>query len=219
MNDRLKAAVLISGNGTNLDAIINHLSTHDVPCNIQVVVSNNPSAYGLLRATRAGIPTAVVNHRDYPDRYTFDQQLLKTLNKHQTHTVILAGFMRILTTDFVEHFKGRMLNIHPSLLPKLKGLDTHKRAIEEGHEFHGASVHFVTPELDSGAVIIRGRLRVNAQDTAESLAQRVHQLEYRIYPQAVEWLAKGRLRLDNNNVYLDDEVLPPEGVEVIDENP
>jgi phosphoribosylglycinamide formyltransferase-1 len=216
MTAPLKAAVLISGSGSNLQAIIDHIQSHAVPCDIQVVVSNNPAAYGLARAQRAGIATAIIDHEDFQDRKTYDQKLRHVLDEYQVQVVLLAGFMRILSDEFVEAYTGRMLNIHPSLLPSLKGLHTHRRAIEEGREFHGATVHFVIPALDSGPIVIRGRLRLGENPTVEELEQRVHELEYRIYPKAVEWLARGRLRLSGDTVYLDDKPLPPEGYEIYD---
>ncbi len=216
MTARLKAAVLISGSGTNLQAIIDHVRIHDVPCDVQVAVSNDPAAYGLVRAARAGIATAVVDHRDFTDRAAFDRALVDTIEAHHAQALFLAGFMRILTDEFVERFRGRMLNVHPSLLPDLKGLNTHRRAIEAGHAHHGASVHYVTPALDSGPVILRGRLDVGEDPTPESLQQRVHRLEHRIYPLAVEWLSRGRLRLEGDTVYLDDRALPKTGEEIYD---
>lgn len=218
MPGRLNTAVLISGGGTNLQAIIDHLAATDTPCNIARVISNNPDAYGLVRAERAGIVTGVVNHRDYPDRAGFDTALRDTLEAAGVEAVILAGFMRILTDAFVERFRGRMLNIHPSLLPALKGLDTHRRAIDEGHAEHGASVHFVTPALDDGPVILRGRLRVRPDDTAETLETRVHRLEHRIYPLAVEWMARGRLEFRDHCAWLDGRRLPPCGEEIHEES-
>lgn len=212
----MKTAVFISGSGTNLQAIIDHVRARELPCQIALVVSNEPSAFGLERARRAGIDTAVVDHRDFRGRADFDRALQQVLDTHGVEALFLAGFMRILTNEFVEPYRGRMLNIHPSLLPVLKGLDTHRRVIEEGHEFHGASVHFVTPELDSGPVIIRGRLRVGSNPTVASLAERVHRLEHRIYPQAVEWFVRGRVRLEDGTVYMDDEPLPPEGREILE---
>jgi phosphoribosylglycinamide formyltransferase-1 len=212
----MKTAVFISGSGTNLQAIIDHVRIRELPCRIALVVSNEPSAFGLERARRAGIDTAVVDHRDFRGRADFDRALQQVLDTHGVEALFLAGFMRILTNEFVEPYRGRMLNIHPSLLPVLKGLDTHRRVIEEGHEFHGASVHFVTPELDSGPVIIRGRLRVGENPTVASLAERVHRLEHRIYPQAVEWFVRGRIRLEDGTVYLDGEPLPPEGREILE---
>lgn len=216
--DRLAAAVLISGNGSNLQAIIDHVGAARLPCDIRLVVSNQPSAFGLERARRAGIPAEVLDHRRFPGREAYDEALAAMLHGHGIEALFLAGFMRILTREFVERYEGRMLNIHPSLLPDLKGLDTHRRAIEEGREFHGASVHFVTPELDDGPVIIRGRLRIGPDDTPGSLEQRVHRLEHYIYPLAVEWMAAGRLRLDGRTVILDGAALPPEGYEVLEED-
>lgn len=218
MTARIRAAVLISGSGSNLQAIVDHVRAHDVPCDVQLVVSNNASAFGLTRAARAGIPTAVVDHRAHGDRRAFDDELARVIAHHGAEVLFLAGFMRILTDEFVERFNGRMLNVHPSLLPELKGLDTHRRAIEAGHARHGASVHYVTPALDAGPVILRGHLDVMPEDTPASLQQRVHRLEHRIYPQAVSWLAQGRLRLEGRTVYLDGRALPETGEEIYDPN-
>lgn len=216
-DQRLKLAALISGNGSNLQAIIDHIRKRHVPCDIQLAVSNVPSAYGLVRAQRAGIRTAVLDHRDFGDRPAFDRRLLDTILAHGAEWILLAGFMRILTDEFVDRFHGRMLNIHPSLLPDLKGLDTHRRALEAGCEYHGATVHFVTSELDSGPVVVRGILPILEGDNPQTLQQRVHRLEHRIYPLAVEWVATGRLKLEGNTVYLDHRALPPEGVEYRDD--
>ncbi|KAA3625769.1 MAG: phosphoribosylglycinamide formyltransferase [Proteobacteria bacterium] len=213
---RLKAGVLISGNGSNLQAIIDHIELHRVPCDVQVVVSNVPSAYGLTRARNAGIATKVLDHRDFETRSAYDRKLEETLSGHDVEALFLAGFMRILTDEFVQGYAGRMLNIHPSLLPLLKGLNTHRRAIDEGHACHGATVHFVTPALDSGPVVVRGKLRIGADDSPDTLQQRVHRLEHRIYPLAVEWLARRRLELRESTVFLDGQALPPEGEEILE---
>lgn len=209
-NKPCSVVVLISGSGSNLQAILNH-SQQDGLVSISAVISNKADAFGLQRATRAGIPTQVLSHRDYPDRSAFDQALMTVIDQYQPDLVVLAGFMRILTPEFTRHYQQRLMNIHPSLLPKYKGLDTHERALQAGDIEHGCSVHFVTEHLDGGPVIIQASTAIDAQDDAESLAQKVHQLEHQIYPLAVQWFAEGRLQLDDNNVVLDGQVLPNTG--------
>lgn len=203
----LPLVVLISGGGSNLQAIIDAIAAGTLAAEIRAVISNRADAFGLERARRAGIPVEVINHRDYADRRAFDQALAQRIDSHAPALVVLAGFMRILTPEFVEHYRGRMLNIHPSLLPAFTGLNTHARALEAGVREHGCSVHFVTPELDGGPVIIRAAVPVLEGDTAETLAARVLEQEHRIYPQAIRWFAEGRLRLEANQVLLDNQVV------------
>jgi len=167
------------------------------------VISNQPDAYGLERARRAGIETAVLEHRAFPDREHFDRALAALVDAYRPGLVALAGFMRILTPGFVQHYQGRMFNIHPSLLPKFQGLHTHRRALEAGETQHGASVHFVTEELDGGPIVIQARVPVLPGDEPETLAARVLEKEHLIYPQAVRWFAAGRLALENGRVVLD----------------
>lgn len=206
-----KLVVLISGSGSNLQAIID--ATHNSDSHFQVcaVISNKAEAYGLTRAQNAGIPTAILNHKDYAGREAFDQALVNCIDQYQPDLVVLAGFMRILTPVFTEHYTGRLLNIHPSLLPKHKGLNTHVRALEEGDTQHGCSVHFVSAELDGGPVVIQAVLDIDATDTADSLAQRVHALEHQIYPMAVHWFANQRLQLTTQGASLDGNLLPATG--------
>ncbi len=192
----LPIAVLISGNGSNLQAIIDAIARGEVPAVITLVVSNNADAYGLERARRAGLPVRVLDHRDWPDRESYDRALMEAIDASGARLVVLAGFMRILSDPFVEHYRGRLLNIHPSLLPRYKGLDTHARVLAAGEREHGASVHFVTPALDDGPVIVQAPVPVRPGDTPETLAQRVHQVEHVIYPLAVKWFAEGRLGMD-----------------------
>ena len=173
-----------------------------------LLVSNRADAYGLTRAANAGIPTAVLDHKAFADRESFDAALIQAIDAYDPHLVILAGFMRILTPAFVRHYQGRLLNIHPSLLPKYKGLDTHTRVLQAGDAEHGCSVHFVTEELDDGALVVQAVTPVQAVDTPESLAMRVHQLEHRIYPLAMRWFAEGRLRLVEQGALLDGQLLP-----------
>ncbi|RTZ81532.1 MAG: phosphoribosylglycinamide formyltransferase [Gammaproteobacteria bacterium] len=198
----LPVVVLISGGGTNLQAIID-AAEQGLPIKIRAVISNRPDAYGLERARRAGIPTKVLDHRDYPDRESFDRALARLIDSYQPELVLLAGFMRILTPGFVHHYAGRMFNIHPSLLPRHQGLHTHERALQAGDSEHGASIHFVTEELDGGPVVLQARVPVQEGDTPDILAARVLEQEHRIYPLAVKWFAEGRLALDGNRVLFD----------------
>lgn len=202
--------VLISGSGSNLQALLNHFQDNE-SVTISAVISNKADAFGLQRAARAGVPTQVLSHRDYSDRLAFDQALIQVIDQYQPDLVVLAGFMRILTPEFTQHYQQRLMNIHPSLLPKYKGLDTHQRALEAGDTEHGCSVHFVTEHLDGGPVIIQASIAIEADDNADSLAQKIHQLEHQIYPLAVQWFAEGRLQLANNAVVLDGHVLSNTG--------
>jgi phosphoribosylglycinamide formyltransferase-1 len=199
---KLPVVVLISGSGSNLQAIIDGASA-DLPVEIRAVISNKSDAYGLERARTAGIETRVLDHREYEDRESYDSALGDLVEEFEPGLVILAGFMRILTPEFVQRFRGRMFNIHPSLLPKYRGLHTHERAIEAGEKEHGASVHFVTEELDGGPLILQVRVPVEADDTPDSLAARVLTQEHIIYPTAVRWFAQGRLDIDDNRVIKD----------------
>ncbi|MDM7856967.1 phosphoribosylglycinamide formyltransferase [Thiopseudomonas acetoxidans] len=202
--------VLISGSGSNLQALLNHFQDNE-SVTISAVISNKADAFGLQRAARAGVPTQVLSHRDYSDRLAFDQALIQVIDQYQPDLVVLAGFMRILTPEFTQHYQQRLMNIHPSLLPKYKGLDTHQRVLEAGDTEHGCSVHFVTEHLDGGPVIIQASIAIEADDNVDSLAQKIHQLEHQIYPLAVQWFAEGRLQLANNTVVLDGHVLSNTG--------
>jgi phosphoribosylglycinamide formyltransferase-1 len=199
---KLPVVVLISGSGSNLQAIIDGAAA-DLPVEIRAVISNKSDAYGLERARTAGIETRVLDHREYEDRESYDSALGDLVEEFEPGLVILAGFMRILTPEFVQRFRGRMFNIHPSLLPKFRGLHTHERAIEAGEKEHGASVHFVTEELDGGPLILQVMVPVEADDTPDSLAARVLTQEHIIYPTAVRWFAQGRLDIDDNRVIKD----------------
>jgi len=198
----LKLVVLISGSGSNLQAFIDQIAAGQLAAEICLVVSNKADAFGLQRASDAGIETAVIAHTDFASREAFDQALMEKIKPYSPDIIILAGFMRILTAEFIHAFADKILNIHPSLLPKYKGLNTHQRAIEANDQFHGASVHLVTPELDDGPVIIQGQMPINDSDTAESLQQRIHKIEHQIYPLAVNWLASGKLSIQSGNVEL-----------------
>ncbi|MCW9023817.1 MAG: phosphoribosylglycinamide formyltransferase [Gammaproteobacteria bacterium] len=206
----LPIVVLISGSGSNLQAIIDAIAAGQVNAEIRAVISNKADAYGLKRAQQANIPTEVLNHQDYESREAFDQALMQSIDRYQPGLIILAGFMRILTKKFVQHYPGKMLNIHPSLLPKYQGLNTHQRVLDAGDDIHGVSVHFVTPELDGGPVILQARVPVNSDDTTETLAQRIHQQEHIIYPLVIDWFAQDRLEMKNNTVLLDRQPITAE---------
>jgi phosphoribosylglycinamide formyltransferase 1 len=202
-HDLLPVVVLISGAGTNLQALIDAAQARTIPIRIAAVISNRPGAPGLARAERAGIPVHTLDHAAYPDREGFDEALQACIETYDPGLVVLAGFMRILTPGFVEHFAGRMLNIHPSLLPDFRGLRTHDRALRAGVREHGASVHFVSNELDGGPVIMQARVPVLADDTPEGLAARVQAREHVLYPTVVGMFGEGRLRVENDQVRLD----------------
>ncbi len=213
MTASCNVVVLISGSGSNLQALIDS-QAEDNPARIRAVISNRADAFGLTRAQNAGIPTAVLDHKAFDGRESFDAALMEVIDGHAPDLVILAGFMRILTPGFVRHYQGRLLNIHPSLLPKYKGLDTHRRALEAGDREHGCSVHFVTEELDGGPVAIQAALAVAPGENIEQLTQRVHAAEHQIYPLAMRWFAEGRLRLVEQGAMLDDVNLPASGYQI-----
>lgn len=208
--ERCRVVVLISGSGSNLQALIDSLGD-DNPATISAVISNRADAYGLVRAEQAGIPTRLLEHRAFASRESFDAALIELIDEAGADLVVLAGFMRILSADFVRHYHGRLLNIHPSLLPRYRGLDTHQRALDAGDREHGCSVHFVTEELDGGPLVVQAVVPIEAGDDARSLAQRVHRQEHLIYPLAVRWFAEGRLRLTADGVMLDGGRLPASG--------
>lgn len=210
MSAACNVVVLISGAGSNLQALIDSLG-EDNPVRICAVVSNRAEAFGLQRAQTAGIATHVVRHKDFADREAFDAALMEIIDTHRPQLVVLAGFMRILTPGFVRHYQGRLLNIHPSLLPRYKGLDTHRRALEAGDREHGCSVHFVTEELDGGPVAVQAAFTIEPYEGINELTDRVHAAEHIIYPLAVRWFAEGRLRLTEQGAMLDETLLPPTG--------
>ena len=204
----LPVVILISGRGSNLQSIIDAVAQQRLAVDIRAVISNRPAADGLQRAAQAGIPTAVIDHSLYTDRAAFDQALLECIEHFQPGLVVLAGFMRILTAGFVHHYQGRMLNIHPSLLPDFPGLHTHQRALESGCKQHGASIHFVTEAVDGGPVVLQARVPVQQNDTVTTLTARVLEQEHRLYPLAIRWFAEQRLRLDSTgHAVLDDKIL------------
>jgi phosphoribosylglycinamide formyltransferase-1 len=204
---KLPVVVLISGSGSNLQAIIDAAAA-GLPIEVRAVISNQAEAYGLVRAEQAGIATAVLDHRPFKQREAYDQALLNQIDDYQPGLVALAGFMRILTPVFVRRYQGRMFNIHPSLLPKYRGLHTHQRVLDAGDRLHGANVHFITDELDGGPLIVQAQVPVLADDDADRLAARVLKREHQIYPLAIKWFAEGRLRLNpQGRVLLDEQTL------------
>lgn len=205
-------AILISGRGSNLQAFLDASSQGELTGQVALVLSNNPDAEGLVRAAEAGIPTEAIDHRDFESREAFDQAMVECLERYDIELVILAGFMRILTPVFIEPFAGRLLNIHPSLLPKYPGLNTHQRALDAGDSEAGVTVHFVTPELDGGPPVIQARVAIQPGDTADSLARRVLVEEHVIYPIAARWYLQGRLRLTDKGAELDGQLLPATGI-------
>ena len=195
--------ILISGRGSNMEAIVRTAQAEKWPVSIAAVISNRTDSAGLEFARRHGIATAVVANKDYPTREQFDTALRAAIDVFAPDLVVLAGFMRILTTPFVEHYAGRMLNIHPSLLPSFPGLATHRQALAAGVRLHGATVHFVTPDLDHGPIVAQVAVPVRDTDSEETLAERVLEQEHLIYPRAVRWFVEGKLSLDGNRVRLD----------------
>jgi len=199
--------ILISGRGSNLEALL----AARLPARLAAVISNEPSAAGLATARRNGVPTMVLDHRAYGERAAFDAALAAEIGRHQPHLVVLAGFMRILTAGFVRAHAGRLMNIHPSLLPAFPGLHTHRQALQTGSRIHGCTAHFVTPDLDHGPIIIQAAVPVLPGDTEEQLAARVLREEHRIYPQAVRWFCEGRLTLTVDGRVLISGVRTPGG--------
>ncbi len=189
MTQRIKVAVLISGEGSNLQALMDASREADYPAEISFVLSNKSDAKGLERAATAGIETLVLDHKNYDGREAFDAAMTQALEARGIQLVCLAGFMRILNDEFVNHWRGKLINIHPSLLPKYKGLDTHARVLEAGDKEHGATVHWVIPELDSGETIAQEKVKICSDDTIDSLKQKVHTLEHWLYPQALKKVA------------------------------
>ena len=202
---KIRAVVLISGSGSNLQAFIDQINDDTLPIEISLVISNRPNVYGLERAQQAGIKSLCLDHTTFENRLAFDQELMTHIDAEQADIIILAGFMRILTEQFVDHYTNRLVNIHPSLLPKYPGNNTHERVLAAGDQWHGASIHFVVPEVDAGPIILQGRLPIKAEDTETSLQQRIHKIEHQLYPKAVQWFAQGRLTIEKGIVLLDGE--------------
>ncbi|MDP6436397.1 MAG: phosphoribosylglycinamide formyltransferase [Gammaproteobacteria bacterium] len=200
---KLRVAVLLSGSGTNLQAIINQVESNELDIDIVGIVSDNPDAFGLERARKAGLATIVVDYALFPNRKEYDAELENTLARLEPDLVVLAGYMRILATPVVNAYAGRMLNIHPSLLPAYPGLDTYRRALEAGEDWHGTTVHYVIPELDAGPAILQYRIRIGPDDTEDQLCERIQNGEYRIYSKVISWIAAGRLQLRDGKVVMD----------------
>jgi phosphoribosylglycinamide formyltransferase-1 len=198
-----RVAILISGGGTNLQAFIDAVAAGSLEVDIAVVLSNRPDAYGLTRARKAGIPIECLQHQAHAYRESFDRAMIDVLDRYEPDLIILAGVMRILSPVFVKHYEGKILNIHPALLPKYPGLDTHQRAIDAGEKWHGSTVHFVTEELDGGPRILQGRVQIRPDDTADALSARVQAVEHKIYPQAAALFASGRLEFRDGATWLD----------------
>lgn len=205
--EKASLVVLISGSGSNLQAIIDAIKNNGLDAEITAVISNQANATGLDRARRENIKTYVIDHKKFPDRESFDQAMIKIIDPLKPELVVLAGFMRILSNDFIDHYLHRLINIHPSLLPKYKGLNTHQLAIDNHDSIHGASVHFVSHELDSGPVVIQAEVPVLATDNAESLASRVLKEEHKIYPMVIKMHTEDRLTFDKNQLQLDNKPL------------
>jgi phosphoribosylglycinamide formyltransferase 1 len=206
-----RIVVLISGGGTNLQAIIDACKSESFPGQVVGVISNKADAYGLVRAQNDNIDAVALSHKEFDSREAYDTALRERIDAFKPDLIVLAGFMRILTPTFVQYFSGKLLNIHPSLLPKYQGLNTHQRAIDAKDTEHGVSVHFVTEELDGGPVILQAKVPVFDNDNADELAQRVHEQEHRIYPLVVKWFGEKRLTMQNDKAVLDDTVLPQSG--------
>ena len=204
---KLPVVVLLSGTGTNFIAIERAASHGSLPIDIRAVLSDRPQAAGLARARSLQLPTVALSPSDYPDRESHDQAMIKAIDHYTPHMVILAGYMRILTSTFVAHYANRILNIHPSLLPALKGLHTHQRALDERLTEHGCSVHLVTETLDGGPVIAQAPVPILSTDDAHTLAARVQKAEHRLYPTVLEWIALGRLQCQREQIFLDGSAL------------
>jgi len=200
---RCNTAILISGSGTNLQAFIDRVADGSLPLDLSVVLSNRPDAFGLTRAEQAGIGTACIEHQRFPDRVSFDRAVIAELDRYAPDLIILAGFMRILSPEFVAHYAGKVLNIHPALLPAYPGLHTHQRVLDAGEKWHGSTVHFVTEELDGGPRILQGRLPVRASESAAELEARVQTVEHRIYPEAAGWVGAGRVEFRDGCTWID----------------
>ena len=204
---RCKAAILISGSGTNLQSFIDQVDDLQLNCDICVVFSNCEDAYGLVRAEKAGIATAALSHNSFSNREDFDQAVAKILDEHAPDLIILAGFMRILSAWFVRRYEGKILNIHPALLPLYPGLHTHERVLDAGDSHHGSTVHFVTEELDGGPRILAGRIKVLTNESPEELRARVQAVEHRIYPQAAQLFAEGQVSYRNGEVWMNGNIM------------
>jgi len=203
MSTKLRLAIMISGNGSNLQSIIDAIEAGSLDAEIKAVISNNRKAYGLLRATRHGLHTRVIDHHGYQNREQFDRVLQDYLETIDPDYIVLAGFMLILGPGLIKAFAGRILNIHPSLLPAYKGLNTHQRALDDGKKKHGVSIHVATAELDDGPVIVQASYPIEPGDSVADLQQRGHRLEHKMYPQVLQWLSQGRLVIEGDRLFYD----------------
>lgn len=216
-SSKTRVVVLISGSGSNLQALIDSWKNGDLPIELVAVISNRPDVLGLERAAKAGIPAIVLDHKIFADRLSFDTALMEKIDSFNTDLVVLAGFMRILTPEFTQHYLGRMLNIHPSLLPNYQGLHTHQRVLDAGETQHGVTVHFVTAELDGGPAILQAVVPILANDDATILAKRIQRQEHIIYPLAVRWFAQGDIQMVDGKSLLKGELLPASGYQIYPE--
>lgn len=206
-----KIVVLISGQGTNLQAIIDACRDGSIPAEISAVISNKANAFGLERAKTAKIPTALFLRKNYPDNFSMDDAIGDYIEALNADLIVLAGYMKILSAEFTQRFAGKIINIHPSLLPKFPGLHTYQQALDAGETEHGTTVHFVNEEVDAGAIILQAKVPIFAGDAVEDIEQRVKIQELQIYPLVVKWFAEGRLKLIDGQAYLDNQLLPPNG--------
>ncbi|WP_372590986.1 phosphoribosylglycinamide formyltransferase [Guyparkeria sp.] len=217
--NKARLVVLASGNGSNFQAIIDACEAGRIDAEVVLLVVNRPGAYALERAKEHGIPARLIDHKDYADRESFDAAMAEAIDEARPDWIIMAGFMRILTDGFVDRFRGRLINIHPSLLPKYPGMDTHARALEAGDTVHGATVHFVTPTVDGGPPIVQGRLEILDNDDVDSLKQRIHGVEHRIYPLAIDWLVKGTIDFDRAAAQTSPAVVDASGALIVPPSP
>lgn len=206
----MKLAVLISGNGSNLQAIIDSIQAGELQAEIKMVISNRADAYGITRAKQASIQSTVIDSKQFTEQNEFEAQIISILDQQNIDLIVLAGFMKILSKSFVNRYLGKLINIHPSLLPKYQGLNTHKRVLDAGDDKHGATVHFVIPELDSGPIILQATVPVLKDDDQNSLANRVHKIEHLIYPEAIRRLCSGQLRFRNGAVEYENKPITTE---------
>ncbi len=200
MTAAVNLVVIISGNGSNLQSIIDAIENGQINARISLVISNNPEAYGLIRAANHDIAHQIIDHKKFEDRASFDQALLETVNQQQPDFIILAGFMRILGKEFIQAYRNHILNIHPSILPAYKGLNTHQRALENDECEHGVSIHIVTAELDDGPVLLRGRYPIELDDSVENMQQKGHALEHKMYPKLLEWICNRELQIGETSI-------------------
>ncbi|NVJ69564.1 MAG: phosphoribosylglycinamide formyltransferase [Alphaproteobacteria bacterium] len=209
---KLRLGVMISGSGTNLQALIDACAAADYPAQIQVVISNRPDVRGLDRAAQADLTAITIDHKDFDDKESFEDAVHQCLSDHDVELVCLAGFMRLLTSTFVNRWRDRLINIHPSLLPSYKGLHTHARALEDGVRFHGCTIHYVRPEMDNGPIIMQAAIPIATDETEESLIAKTLTYEHKMYPAAVKLIAEGKVRASGNKVAFKDTDMGDEGI-------